>query len=452
MSSLSFLQGSRLAMRVMAGSVALVVAAGFAQAQQSPSENIKAAKAPKETVLYSFMGGYDGSAPNAGVILDRHGALYGTTVSGGTLNNGTVYKLTAEGQKKWTKTVLHSFSSPPDGALPFAGVIFGRDGALYGTTGVGGNPSYGTVYKLTPPASGGTLWNETVLYSFTGGADGANPSNGSLIIDSSGALYGTTINGGNSGNGTVYKLTPPASGGTLWNETVLYSFTGGADGRYGSSSLIFDSSGALYGTAAGGGSSGSGTVYKLTPPASGTAWNLTLLYTFGSVTGYSGGADGALPSPAPLIFDRSGAMYGTTRAGGPCQGCGLGFGSVYKLTPPASGGTLWTETVLHFFTGAADGSEPDGGVIFDRSGALYGTTSNGGAGWGTVYKLTPQASGMPPGMQWSKTVLHSFTNTPDGASPYDRLIFDRHGTLFGTTSGGGSGTYPYNGTVFQVVP
>jgi uncharacterized repeat protein (TIGR03803 family) len=433
----------------MAGSVALVVSAGFAQAQQSPTAHAAMPKPPNETVLYSFTGGADGTDPNAGVIFDGSGALYGTTTLGGTFNSGTVYKLTPQGEgHRWTSTVLHSFSGGTDGVSPFAGVIFDSSGALYGTTAFGGNSSYGTVYKLTPPTDGGTLWKETVLYNFTGGADGANPSNGSLIFDSSGALYGGTINGGNSGNGTVYKLTPPAGGGTPWNETVLYSFTGGADGRYGSSSLIFDSSGALYGTAGGGGNLGNGTVYKLTPSASGTVWNLTVLYAFAAGTGPNGGVDGELPSYAPLIFDRSGALYGTTRAGGPCQGCGGGYGTVYKLSPPANGmplGTPWTETVLHFFTSGADGYEPDGGVIFDSSGALYGTTSQGGVGYGTVFRLTPSASGNP----WTKTILHSFSSAPDGANPLSGLIFDRHDGLYGTTSRGGS--VSDFGTVFRVV-
>jgi uncharacterized repeat protein (TIGR03803 family) len=420
--------------------------------QQGPKVGT-GAKAPKETILYNFQGGADGANPNAGVIFGGDGALYGTTVSGGTLNYaGTVYKLTppARGGTQWTKTLLHSFSSPPDGSNPFAGVIFGSDGALYGTTVSGGNSGSGTVYKLTRPTNGGTLWNETVLYTFTGTTDGANPSNGSLIIDSSGALYGTTPGGGNFGQGTVYKLTPPTTG-TQWIETVLYSFMGGADGRYGSSSLIFDGSGALYGTTAGGGNSDSGTVYKLTPPASGTVWNHTVLYTFAGdqgSTGNNGSTDGAFPSPAPLIFDSSGALYGTTGAGGPCQNCGLGFGTVYKLTPPTSGGTPWAETVLHFFAGASDGEGPDGGVIFDDHDALYGTTVDGGVGGGvgTVYKLTPPARGMPPGTPWTKTILHNFSMAPDGNHPYSGVIFDRHGAMYGTTRGGGTG----NGTVFKV--
>jgi uncharacterized repeat protein (TIGR03803 family) len=446
MSLVSFSQGSRLV-----GSIALIFAAGFAQAQQPQTTK----KTPRESVLYNFQGGADGANPHAGVIFGSDGALYGTTMRGGTFGtsagSGMVFKLTSKGQK-WTRTVLHSFSSAPDGVNPFAGVIFDSSGALYGTTSQGGNSFLGTVYRLTPrarartpPTNGGTLWTETVLHTFTGGADGANPSDGALIIDGNGALYGTTINGGNpanSGNGTVYKLTPPTNGGTVWNETILYSFTDGADGRFGSCSLIFDSSGALYGTTQGG-SQNDGTVYKLTPPTSGTVWNFTVLYTFARVTNY-GGPDGALPPAAPLVFDGSGALYGTTRAGG------SGPGTVYKLTPPATGtppGTPWVETVLYYFMGGADGSSPDGGVILGNDGALYGTTSQGGAGWGSVYKLTPPTSGTI----WAKTVLHNFSSAPDGNFSYSGLIFDRHGTMYGTTADGGAGTTPYNGTVFQVI-
>src|SRR5262249_15703320 len=162
---------------------------------------------------------------------------------------------------------LHSFSGQPDGIFPYAGLVSDSSGALYGTTVFGGTlDNLGTVYQLTPPSGGGTLWTETVLYRFTGGADGANPTyTGHLVLDSSGALYGTTQNGGNYGYGTVYKLTPPPPGGMTWSLTTLYSFTGGADGRNPISGVIFGPDGALYG-AVHGGTPGHNPVYKLTPP------------------------------------------------------------------------------------------------------------------------------------------------------------------------------------------
>jgi len=419
-----WLQQRRSAMGIAASSAALAVATCLALAQQPAAENAGTGKALKETVLYSFTGGFDGSYPQSSLIFDSSGALYGTTVRGGTLNNGTAFKLTppAGGGGQWTETLLHSFSGQPDGIYPYAGLVSESSGALYGTTVFGGTlDSYGTVYQLTPPSSGGTLWAETVLYRFTGGADGANPTyTGKLVFDRSGALYGTTQNGGNYGYGTVYKLTPPPPGGTMWSLTTLYSFMGGADGRNPISGVIFDRDGALFG-AAHPGTSGYSTVYKLTPlPTGGTPWTATVVY-----------ADGALPE-GDLVFDGEGALYGTTQ----------GYG--YKLVPPASAGTQWTKLVLYTFTGGADGGEPVGALILDHSGALYGTTRGGGLGYGTVYKVTPISGGT----LWKETVLHSFGSSQfDGVVPWAGLVSDRSGTLYGTTAGGGNPGY---GTVFAV--
>ena len=203
---------------------------------------------------------------------------------------------------------------------------------LYGTTVFGGANGAGTVFELTPPSSPRGAWTFTILYSFSpftifpGGAtgDGNGPAAG-LISDATGALYGTTANGGANGYGTVFKLTPPAVAGGPWTETVLYSFTGGSDGGSPKASLIFDESGALYSTTTVGGLNGQGTVFKLTPPGvPDGAWTETVLYSFA-------GLDvGTSPSGAGLIFDSSGALYGTTSTGG-----ANGFGTVFKLAPPA---------------------------------------------------------------------------------------------------------------------
>ena len=243
----------------MAGSAALVVAAGFAQARPQN------AHIPTETVLYNFKGAPDAGYSLAGLIFDHKGALYGATVKGGTADSGAVFKLTppAAGQTRWTETVLYSFTGGNDGRQPWAGLIFDHKGALYGTTVKGGTADAGTVFKLTPPAAGQTQWTETVLYCFTD-SDGNSPQAAGLIFDHKGVLYGTTIFGGISNLGTVFKLTPPAAGQTQWTETVLYRFTGGADGNYPLASLIFDGNGALYGTTNLGGASNWGTVFKLT--------------------------------------------------------------------------------------------------------------------------------------------------------------------------------------------
>jgi uncharacterized repeat protein (TIGR03803 family) len=249
-----------------------------------------------------------------------------------------------------------------------------------------------------------------VLHGFTGN-DGASPGLGAwLVFDQSGALYGTTSYGGDDGYGTVFILTPPAILGGAWTERVLHSFTGTPDGANPSGHLVFDQSGALYGTTANGGASGLGTVFKLTPPSTpGGAWTAAVLYSFT-------GSDGANPTGAGVIFDGSGALYGTSRNGGTD-----GNGTVFQLTPPKSKHGAWTESVLHDFTEVNDGGAPVAGLTFDRSGALYGTTYFGFGNpnfCGTVFKLAPPARKHD---NWTETVLHDF-NCSDGANPFAGVI------------------------------
>ena len=336
--------------------------------------------------------------------------------------------------------VLYNFRNGTDGAIPiFAGVIFDAAGNLYGTTSTGGAYGSGTVFELTPTAGG--TWSEKVLYSFKNdGTDGINPKAG-LIFDAAGNLYGTTSHGSPSHQGTVFELTP-AAGGT-WTEKVLHSFINdGMDGGIPEAGpLIFDAAGNLYGTTFTGGAYGSGTVFELTPAAGGT-WTEKVLYSFNPFNG----ADGAAPYDG-LIFDAAGNLYGTTEVGG-TGGCGgYSCGTVSELTP-AAGGT-WTEKVLYRFQGGADGAVPVGGLIFDATGNLYGTACQGGAGGcggygcGSVFELTPAAGGT-----WTENVLHSFSDTPDGAGPEGGLVLDSAGNLYGTTDGGGPSGF---GTVFEFI-
>ena len=441
-----------------------------------------AVAASPETVIYSFTGGTDGGYPFAGLIADNQGALYGATLQGGGGGNGNcssvgcgiVFKLTppAKGQSNWKETVLYTFcslSGCSDGSFPQANLIADKEGALYGTTVSGGNgcplttSGCGTVFKLTPPAKGQTAWTETVLYSF-GGSDGAYPHS-SLIADKEGALYGTTQGGGTGiivNEGTVFKLTPPAKGQTAWTETVLYSFCSLSNCSDGAqpNGLIFDKDGALYGSASLGGSitcgtgSGCGTVFKLIPPAKGQSnWKEAVLYSF------AGGSNGAFPLAA-LIFDDEGALVSTTVSGG--VGCAsgqvAGCGTVFKLTPPAKGQSNWKETVLYTFCslpGCSDGAGPAAGLIADRRGVLFGTAQSGGigcpqnSGCGIVFKLTPPAKGQTA---WKETALYRFSGT-DGANPYAGLIADKQNSLFGTTLRGGGGCTPFSyscGTVFEL--
>jgi uncharacterized repeat protein (TIGR03803 family) len=350
----------------------------------------------------------------------------------------------------WNAKVLHNFGSGADGQYPASGLISDAAGNLYGTTIFGGDYQGGTVFELTPTANGG--WTETVLHSFGNGTDGFGLYGG-VIFDAAGNLYGTTVNGGPKGLGTVFELTPTAGGG--WTETVLHSFGSTAKGAaYPFSGLVFDAAGNLYGTTFVGGTyycavlhAGCGTVFELTPTAGGV-WRETVLHSFGS------GADGYYLQGAGVILDAAGNVYGTTIFGGgnDCQvaqnyGCGI----VFELSPNGVGG--WTETVLHDFeNNGTDGSGPDAALTMDAAGNLYGTTSGGGdptcggSGCGTVFELTPAADG-----SWLETVLHSFGGSPDGASPFSPLIFDPAGNLYGTTQVGGNVGIDW-GTAFKLTP
>jgi uncharacterized repeat protein (TIGR03803 family) len=384
------------------------------------------------TTLYNFTGeNGDGSGPYAGVTIGANGALYGTTSFGGAFNTGTVFALSPPviPGNPWTETMLHSFAGGNDGAYPYAGVIAGASGELYGTTNFGGSSGMGIVYELTPPAIAAAPWTETVLYSFTG-ADGAYPY-ASLALAADGTLYGTTEFGGASSYGTVFALTQPAAS-SAWTETVLHSFTGGSDGGSPYASLVIAANGTLYGTANIGGTSQKGTVFKLTPPIAGGAWSLKVLHSF------KGGSDGGFPY-AGLSLDANGVIYGTTAGS-----VNAGTGTAFKLTPPASTGA-WAETILHSFTGKTDGGTPHASLAFGSGGTLLGTTFGGGTGKrfngnGVIYELTPPAGSAT----WTETVLYEFHGT-DGGEPNAPLTPDATGVLYGTTLGGGTAG---QGTVF----
>jgi uncharacterized repeat protein (TIGR03803 family) len=332
-----------------------------------------------------------------------------------------------------TQTVLHSFGNGTDGAYLYAGLIIDGAGNLYGTTQEGGAYGFGTVFELTPEAGGG--WTENVLYSFNNnGTDGVEPYAG-LIFDGAGNLYGTTFVGGTYNGGTVFELTPQAGGG--WTEKVLYSFgANGADGDQPYAGLIFDGAGNLYGTTYDGGTYDAGTVFELTPQAGG-GWTENVLHTFND-----NGTDGYLPLGG-LILDAAGNLYGTTQHGPSRKRNGC-CGTVFELTPQTGGG--WTEKVLYSF-GGKHGNEPNGGLVFDGAGNLYGTTIEGGTySSGTVFELTPEAGG-----GWTEKVLHSFGNGTDGIGPRGSLVFDGAGNLYGTTYDGGT-YYLYGGTVFKLTP
>jgi len=273
------------------------------------------------------------------------------------------------------------------GAHANADVAIGSGGVLYGTTPAGGASKLGTVFSLTPPAALGGAWTETVLHTFTGGSDGAHPFAG-VVIGKGGVLYGTTNSGGTAGHGTVFSLTPPAAPGGAWTEAVLHSFTGGS-GAYPNGGVVIGGGGILYGTTYYGGTSGLGTVFSLRPPASpGGAWTKRVLHNFIGAAG-----DGAHPTTSVAV-GYGGVLYGTTSGGGSGSSCtsgGIpGCGTVFSVAPPASPGGAWTEAVLYSFTGGGDGSDPQAGMVISKGGVLYGTTARGGvSNDGTVFAVIP---------------------------------------------------------------
>lgn len=361
------------------------------------------------TVLHTFQG-TDGDLPT-GLVHGSDGNLYGTTIVGGKVACGTVFKITESGKF----TSLYSFLGGSDGCEP-TGVIRDAAGNLYGTTSSGGPSNAGTVFKIN--SSG----HESVLYAFTGGTDGGSPSAG-VIRDSKGTLYGTTTDGGiqscdtpTRGCGTVFKIN--SSG----HETVLYAFGSGAnDGLFPSGGVVMDSSGNLYGTTDIGGEWSEGTVFKIDPSG-----EETILHSFGN------GTDGQ--GPNSLSFGPGGILYGTTRSGGNDT-----FGTVFTLDLQGN------EAILYSFLAngpGPDGDGPSGPVARDTANNLYGVTAFGGTGDnGVVYKLDSSST---------ETILHDFTDGTDGAFPTGRLYVNGQGVVYGTASEGGLNGQ--NGTVFKITP
>jgi uncharacterized repeat protein (TIGR03803 family) len=366
-------------------------------------------------ILYSFTGGNDGGDPAAQLLVDSSGNVYGTTVVGGTFGFGTVFQLKRMPGGTFQEVVLHNFSSSPDGKNPYGGVVADSAGNLYGVTAGGGNGGVcsgdgcGSVFKLT---RNGSSWSESLIYSFQDGTDGFGPGGG-VVIDTNGNLFGTTPDGGTSGAGVVFELSPQ-QGGT-YNETILHNFTGGADGSTGGlGPLTFDSAGNLYGITELGGTSSAGTIFRL---AAGSL-QFSTIYTF------KGQPDAAFPYGG-VTFDQSGNLYGTTYFGG-----ANGVGAVYKIDH-----TTRQESVIYSFQGGTDGDFSTTTLAFDKSGNLYGTTSMGGnpgCDCGTVFELKPS------GNSWNETVLHRFGSTPDGANPYYGFVPDAAGNLYSTTAAGGA--------------
>src|SRR5207248_3353836 len=367
----------------------------------------------------------EGEYADTDLETDSAGNIYGTTVLGWDFGSGTVFKL-SHTSTGWVQTVLYSFTSGADGGEPYKGVTIDRQGNLYGTAVSGGSGSCeggcGVVYKLTN--SGGT-WTQTVIHAFTGGDDGSGPG-ARVTVDRNGDIYGMTPTGGTYGVGTIYKIHPDAG---TWDFQVVHTFTGGADGSSGSAGRMLLNHGRLYGAATTGGVYGSGVIFQLTPTPVGE-WDFKTLYSF------HGQPDGSFPYGA-LLRAAAGNFYGTTYYGGR-----NGIGAVYELTPRPIG--EWRERVIYSFQNGSDGNSPISNLVRDAGGNLYGTTSEGGLGSGTIFKLSPISGG-----QWTETLVHSFAGPPDGGFSYNGMVVDRFGNFYGATVHGGTAD---DGCVYQFTP
>ncbi|MBA3543311.1 MAG: hypothetical protein H0T83_02565 [Chthoniobacterales bacterium] len=385
-----------------------------------------AVKASTTEVIYSFTGDAGGEYCDTDVAIDAAGNLYGTSVLGGQFGGGTVWQLSPVGAG-WVHTVLYNFTGGADGGEPYKGVTLDAAGNLYGSAVTGGAGSCeggcGVTYRLT---KSGTTWTQSVIHAFTGGADGAGPG-ARVALDKRGTVYGMTPIGGANGLGTIYALRPKSNGNYALR--VIHTFTGGADGSSGSAGKLLLRGGSIYGVATTGGANGSGTVFQLTPVER-EAWDFKTLYSF------QGAPDGVFPYGA-LLFDAEGNLYGTTYYGGTS-----GLGTVYKLSPDSVGG--WSETVLYSFKTGSDGNSSISNLVADAAGNLYGTTSEGGLGSGTIFELSPHQNGM-----WTESLPHLFEGSPDGAFPYAGMVADRAGIFYGATVHGGADG---DGAIYKFTP
>jgi uncharacterized repeat protein (TIGR03803 family) len=371
-----------------------------------------------------------GANPSSGLVSDAAGNLYGTTTLGGTANCGTVFELSPGSDGKWAETLLYSFPSCayPPGLFVSGTMVFDKEGNLYG---VAENDDCcqdggGFVFRLSKGANG--TWSGSVIYRFT--AVEGYPQ-GDLATDSADNLYGVTYVSSATSYGEVFELSPQP--GASWKETILYTFPATNGVGAPAAGVTFDSKGNLYGPANEGYIRGTeyGAVYELSPQANGP-WRLRVLHNFHGNQGSS--------FESRLVFDSSGNLYGTATQ--------PNSGLVFELSPTPGG--QWTETVIHAFENGGDGRIPQGTLVVDASGNVYGATEWGGLGCngfycGVVYRLSPQGGGT-----WKETILHPFESAEDGSQPGAGLLLDSSGNLFGTTYHGGS-RYGY-GTVYEITP
>jgi uncharacterized repeat protein (TIGR03803 family) len=396
----------------------------------------------KEKVLHAFQGLGDGYNPVSGLVFDKDGNLYGTVPNGGTgcqsQGCGYIFKLTPS-RHGWTKTTVYEFTGlSGDGVSPSSALVLDPSGNLYGETTFGGLSKAGTVFQLSRNSDG--KWSEKIIYTFSGGGGGGYPYGG-MIFDRSGNLYGVASGGlgnpqqcgGSSGCGVVFELSPQANG--TWNEQLIYSFQpNGTDGIIPNGGIAFDANGNLFGSTYVGGANGQGIIYELTPTQQGT-WQENVIHNFAN-------DDNGRSPLGGVVFDGLGNLFGTTRSAGSGDA-----GTVFELSPGQGGN--WIFTLLHTFKGIEDVGIPVAQMIRDAQGNLYGTAEGDPYNWpsvGSVFKMSQS------GGRWRETVLYRFGGGPDGGYPIDSLILDAAGNLYGTAYDGGTPGCNFGcGVVFEVV-
>jgi len=380
-----------------------------------------------ERVLHSFSGGADGQQPYAALVQGSDGALYGTTFQGGSKNAGLIFRVKPDGSSDAPILSFNFNNENPGGDANPSGLVQGSDGAFYGTTGFGGSSQQGSVFKVYPDGSGYSL-----LHSFGSASSGPYGPGAALVQGRDGLLYGTTVSGGSAGHGTLFKVS---TNGTVF--VLVHDFGIGTDGQIPQSPLLQGVDGAMYGTTAAGGASaqggasGFGTVFKLNPDGTGE----TVLHSF-----MPSGGDGQDPYTAGLVQGTDGALYGVTQQGGStADGGGSGLGAIFKLNTDGSG-----FSILHNFSGgASDGAYPNSALVQGTDGALYGATQYGGSNnVGVVFRINTNGMGY--------VVLYQFGSNPgDGQYPGASLVQASDGGLFGTTQFGGDNNF---GTIFRLAP
>ena len=334
------------------------------------------------------------SSPVIGAVLNA--TIYGTTTGGGASSHGSLFSITTSG----SYTLLHSFSGGADGNYPNGGLVTNEASTVFGTTRSGAD-SYGTLWSY----AGGTL---TTLHSFASNTDLAIPLQGPELNAHS-VLFGSAATGAPNNNGGIYRLKPNG------DYKILYNFLSGKDGHCPYSGIAVNKVATIYGTTVGMGYGGNPT---------GSVWKLSKGGTLTTIYVFKDGADGEWPDQAP-VMDKAGNVYGTTHV----QNGGTFAGAIWR------GSSTGTFSVLHDLTASTDGSAPNGPLVLNTDGNLYGgTTSGGPGGYGTVFQITPSGS---------FSVMHGFANGTDGATPTGNLAHDSSGAIYGGTQ---------SGQVFKIVP